>query len=42
MGITTILEHLHQEKRIEETFPFNEETLVLKVSVKLFTLIFRG
>ena len=39
MDITEILDYCHQKRGVEETFPFNPETLVLKVSGKMFALI---
>ena len=39
MDITEILSHCQQKKGVEETFPFNPETLVLKVAGKMFALI---
>ena len=39
MNITEVLEHCQLKKGVEETFPFNPETLVLKVAGKMFALI---
>lgn len=39
MDVTEVLEHCHLKKGVEETFPFNPETLVLKVAGKMFALI---
>ena len=39
MDITEILDYCQQKKGVEETFPFNPETLVLKVAGKMFALI---
>ncbi|WHF52209.1 MmcQ/YjbR family DNA-binding protein [Chryseobacterium gotjawalense] len=39
MDITEILEYCQLKKGVEETFPFNPETLVLKVAGKMFALI---
>lgn len=39
MDITEILIYCQQKKGVEETFPFNPETLVLKVAGKMFALI---
>ena len=39
MDITEILMYCQQKKGVEETFPFNPETLVLKVAGKMFALI---
>ena len=39
MDITEILSYCQQKKGVEETFPFNPETLVLKVAGKMFALI---
>ena len=39
MGINEILEYCQLKKGVEETFPFNPETLVLKVGEKMFALI---
>ena len=39
MDITEVLEYCQQKKGVEETFPFNPESLVLKVAGKMFALI---
>lgn len=39
MDISEVLEYCHLKKGVEETFPFNQETLVLKVGGKMFALI---
>lgn len=39
MEINEILEYCQLKKGVEETFPFNAETLVLKVAEKMFALI---
>ncbi|MGA9212982.1 MmcQ/YjbR family DNA-binding protein [Kaistella sp.] len=39
MDITEILEYCQLKKGVEETFPFDQETLVLKVGGKMFALI---
>lgn len=39
MDVIEILSHCHLKKGVEETFPFNPETLVLKVAEKMFALI---
>ena len=39
MDITEILSYCQLKKGVEETFPFNPETLVLKVAGKMFALI---
>ena len=39
MDITEIVSYCQQKKGVEETFPFNPETLVLKVAGKMFALI---
>lgn len=39
MEIHELLDHCNRKKGVEETFPFNEETLVLKVGGKMFMLI---
>lgn len=39
MDITQILEYTQRKKGVEETFPFNQDTLVLKVGGKMFMLI---
>lgn len=39
MDITEILSYCQQKKGVEETFPFNPETLVLKAAGKMFALI---
>lgn len=39
MDVTEILEYCQLRKGVEETFPFNPETLVLKVQGKMFALI---
>ena len=39
MEITEVLEYCQLKKGVEETFPFNPETLVLKVGGKMFALI---
>ncbi|MDQ0475770.1 MULTISPECIES: MmcQ/YjbR family DNA-binding protein [Chryseobacterium] len=39
MDITEILTYCQLKKGVEETFPFNSETLVLKVAGKMFALI---
>ena len=39
MDVTEVLEQCHLKKGVEETFPFNPETLVLKVAGKMFALI---
>lgn len=39
MDVTEILEYCQMKKGVEETFPFNPETLVLKVGEKMFALI---
>jgi len=39
MEVTEILAHCQKKKGAEETFPFNPETLVLKVDGKMFMLI---
>ncbi|QOW09479.1 MmcQ/YjbR family DNA-binding protein [Kaistella flava (ex Peng et al. 2021)] len=39
MDVTEILEYCQRKKGVEETFPFNPETLVLKVGGKMFALI---
>ncbi len=39
MEIQDILEHCALKKGVEETFPFDNETLVLKVGGKMFLLV---
>ena len=39
MEITEVLEYCQLKNGVEETFPFNPETLVLKVGGKMFALI---
>ncbi len=39
MDTNEILDYCQQKKGVEETFPFNPETLVLKVAGKMFALI---
>ena len=39
MDITEILDYCLAKKGVEETFPFDQETLVLKVGGKMFCLI---
>ena len=39
MDVNEILEYCQLKKGLEETFPFNPETLVLKVGGKMFALI---
>jgi predicted DNA-binding protein (MmcQ/YjbR family) len=39
MYITEILSYCQLKKGVEETFPFDKETLVLKVAGKMFALI---
>lgn len=39
MDITEILDYCIAKKGVEETFPFDSETLVLKVGGKMFCLI---
>lgn len=39
MDANEILEYCQLKKGVEETFPFNPETLVLKVGGKMFALI---
>ncbi|MBW8362299.1 MAG: MmcQ/YjbR family DNA-binding protein [Kaistella sp.] len=39
MDANEILEYCHTKKAVEETFPFDKETLVLKVGGKMFLLI---
>ena len=39
MEIQEIIEYCAQKKGVEETFPFDSETLVLKVGGKIFMLI---
>ncbi len=39
MEIQEILEYCSAKKGVEETFPFDQETLVLKVGGKMFVLI---
>ena len=39
MDTKEILDYCQQKKGVEETFPFNPETLVLKVAGKMFALI---
>ncbi|MCZ2084221.1 MULTISPECIES: MmcQ/YjbR family DNA-binding protein [unclassified Kaistella] len=39
MDVNEILEYCQLKKGVEETFPFNPETLVLKVGGKMFALI---
>ena len=39
MDITEILSYCQQKKGVDETFPFDSETLVLKVAGKMFALI---
>lgn len=39
MDTNEILEYCHTKRAVEETFPFDKETLVLKVGGKMFLLI---
>lgn len=39
MDITEILDYCNAKKGVEETLPFDQETLVLKVGGKMFMLI---
>lgn len=39
MDITELLEYCQQKNGVQETFPFDPETLVLKVADKMFVLI---
>lgn len=39
MDISQILEHTQSKKGLEESFPFDQETLVFKVGGKIFMLI---
>ncbi|MDN3607011.1 MmcQ/YjbR family DNA-binding protein [Kaistella yonginensis] len=39
MDVTEILDYCQRKKGVEETFPFNPETLVVKVAGKMFALI---
>ncbi len=39
MEITELIDYCLAKKGVQETFPFNEETLVLKVGGKMFMLI---
>ena len=39
MEITEVLEYCQLKKGVEETFPFGQDTLVLKVADKMFALI---
>ncbi len=39
MDITEILDYCNAKKGVEETFPFDQETLVFKVGGKMFMLI---
>lgn len=39
MNANDILDYCLSKKSVEETFPFNEETLVLKVGGKMFLLM---
>ncbi|TXF79391.1 MmcQ/YjbR family DNA-binding protein [Chryseobacterium sp.] len=39
MTVEEILEYCHTKRAVEETFPFDKETLVLKVGGKMFLLI---
>lgn len=39
MDITEFLDHCNAKKGVEETFPFDQETLVLKVGGKMFCLV---
>ncbi|AZI22966.1 MmcQ/YjbR family DNA-binding protein [Chryseobacterium taklimakanense] len=39
MDITQILDYCNAKKGVKETFPFNEEMLVMKVGGKMFMLV---